>query len=241
MRHSTRLLLLTSITVAAQTAWSAPMPATNSSAFAPSGVLAGGAGGFNVLDSGTTYNEHIALVAADQVHFRSGLIHLTKAVAFENSRNRETDAKARERAGQRAKNDYIRALKSFEYAVDSGGNNLSYVPSAWTNIAYIEDKLGNHEAALAAAERALQLAPRLAAARENRGEALLGLNRLADAKAQYLDLYPGQPVLSALLLNTMRQWVQDQRVSGTADPATVEELDQWIRDREQTAQGRAAR
>ena len=46
---------------------------------------------------------------------------------------------------------------------------------------------------------------------------------------------------SALLLTAMKQWVKDQRASGAADQATVDELDQWIHDREQIAQGRAAR
>jgi len=250
MRHLTRLLVLASTSLLVSQAWAAagppvapyisPGPAPYYPPDAPNGVLIGGAVTLNGLDSGS-YNNHLELVAQNQIYFRSGLIHLTKAVAFERKREAATDTQARERLGQKAKNDYERARKAFQYAIKGGDNNVSYVPSAWNNVAYIEDKFGNHEAALAAADHALELAPRLATARENRGEALLGLNRVADAKAQYLDLYPGQPGLSALLLSAMKQWVRDQRASGSADQATVDELDQWVRDREQIAQGRAAR
>jgi tetratricopeptide (TPR) repeat protein len=221
MRHSTPLLILASASLLASSAWAAssssasyiaPGPAAYFSPDAPNGALLG------IPDergAGSTY-------------FRSGLKHLNSAIV-------------QERKGQQGKDEYVRARKAFQYAVKNGDNNITFVPSAWTNIAYIEDKLGNHEAALEAADHALELLPRLPTARENRGEALLGLNRVADAKAEYLDLYPAQPKMAAMLLVTMKQWVKDQRASGTADKATVDELDQWIRDHEQIAQGRAAR
>lgn len=230
MRYLTRLVIFASACLLVSQAWSAPSPAgyvpLGPAPYfppdAPNGALLGRVGGFDELDPGS-------------YSFRSGLVHLNNAVAFERKRDAETNARARERMGQRSKDEYVRARKAFQYAIKGGYDNVSYVPGAWTNVAYIEGKLGNHETALAAADRALELAPGLAAARENRGEALLGLNRIADAKAQYLDLYPGQPALSAILLSAMKQWVQDQRASGTADQATVDELDRWIRNREQIA------
>jgi hypothetical protein len=54
-------------------------------------------------------------------------------------------------------------------------------------------------------------------------------------------VYPSHAHMASLLLTTMKQWSQEQRASGNTDTATVDELDQWIRDREQIAQGRAAR
>jgi tetratricopeptide (TPR) repeat protein len=235
MRHFNRVLLVTSLTLLAQTAWSAPMP----SSMAPTGGTA--VPGTNVPGWDYGYADQLAGVAANDIYFRSGLIHLRNAIAFEGKRDLATDAKGRERFGKRAKDDFIRARQSFQYAIKGGDNNLSYVPGAWANIAYIDDRLGDHPAALAASERALALSPQLGVALENRGEALIGLNRVADAKQQYLDLYPSHAHMASLLLTTMKQWSQEQRASGNTDTATVDELDQWIRDREQIAQGRAAR
>jgi tetratricopeptide (TPR) repeat protein len=220
MRQLTSLLIVASASLLASQAWAAsgsapyvsPGPAPSFSPDAPNGTLSGI---IDRRDAGSTY-------------FRSGLRHLNSAIA-------------QERNGQQGKDEYVRARRAFQYAIKKGDNDVSYVPSAWTNVAYIEDKLGNHQAALSAADRALELSPRLATARENRGEALLGLNRVSDAKAQYLHLYPGQSQMAALLRIKMKQWVQDQRAAGAADQATLDELDQWIREREQVAQGRAAR
>jgi tetratricopeptide (TPR) repeat protein len=192
MPNLTRLLLLASVGLAAQTVWSAP------TAYAPLGVLlVGGASGFDSTSA------QPALFPQNEAYFRAGMVRLSHAVALEKKRDLESNPAARERLNQKVKDDYVRARQSFQYAISGGDNNLGYVPGALTNLAYAANKLGDHDAALTASERALALAPGLAVARENRGEALLGLNRIADAKRQYLDLYPGQPVMAALLLSAM--------------------------------------
>jgi len=206
MPNLTRLVLLASMGLATQAAWSAS--------------------GFDSTSA------QPALFPQNEAYFRAGMLHLSHAVALEKKRDLESNPTARERLSQQVKDDYVRARQSFQYAIRGGDNNLGYVPGALTNLAYVANKLGDHDAALAAADRALALAPRMAIARENRGEALLGLNRIADAQQQYLDLYSGQPAMAALLLSAMKQWVADRRASGTADQATVDEFDQWIRDRE---------
>jgi len=222
MPNLTRLLLLASVGLATQTAWSVP------TAHASLGViLVGVASGFDSTSG------QPALIPQNESYFRAGMMHLSHAVTLEKKRDLESNPAARERLSLKVKDDYVRARQSFELAIRSGDNNLGYVPGALTNLAYVANKLGDHDAALTASERALALAPRMAIARENRGEALLGLNRLDDAKQQYLDLYTGQPALAGLLLSAMKQWVEDRRASGTADQAGVDALDQWIREREQ--------
>ena len=116
------------------------------------------------------------------------------------------------------------------------------VASAWNDLAFTEAKLGNDQAALTDSERALALQPRLVQAVENRGEAFLKLNRVEDAKQQYLDLYPAQPKLAKLLLSAMKSWIREQRrSSASANAAAVDALERWVGEREAIAQQTASR
>ena len=106
------------------------------------------------------------------------------------------------------------------------------LPGAWNMIGYTERRLGNHDAALAAYERALALNPNYAQAIEYRAEAYLGLNRIEDAKQAYLDLFASNRALSDQLLAAMQKWVSTHRKSpGNVAGATVKELDRWVQER----------
>ena len=94
--------------------------------------------------------------------------------------------------------------------------------------------------ALTAYERALALRPGYPDALEYRGEAFLGLNRIADAKQAYLDLFAGNRQLADKLLVAMRGWLDAQRASASADATAVSELDKWIQERSAIAAQTAA-
>jgi hypothetical protein len=66
---------------------------------------------------------------------------------------------------------------------------------------------------------------------EYRGEAFLGLNRIADAQQAYLDLFAGNRALADKLLTAMRGWLDTQRTSATADANAISELDKWVQER----------
>jgi tetratricopeptide (TPR) repeat protein len=136
---------------------------------------------------------------------------------------------------------YVSARNSLETAAQRG-SSAALRASAWNDVAYVEDKLGRPQAALRAAEQALRLDSAMAAARENRGEALLGLNRVDEAKQAYVELFPTKKALASLLLRQMQQWIAEQRYSATTedDGKSLDALQQWVHERGRIAGEEAA-
>jgi tetratricopeptide (TPR) repeat protein len=114
------------------------------------------------------------------------------------------------------------------------------MPEAWNYVGYTNRHLGNYDAALSAYEQALNLKPGYPDALEYRGEAFLGLNRIADAKQAYLDLFAGNRQLADKLLVAMRGWLDGQKASASADATAVGEFDKWIQERSTIAGQTAA-
>src|SRR5688572_12075652 len=65
-----------------------------------------------------------------------------------------------------------------------------------------------YEAALKDFDAALTLAPALSDAIRHRGEAYLGLDRLADAKQAYMHLFVHDRTASSVLMRAMKSWVE---------------------------------
>jgi len=122
---------------------------------------------------------------------------------------------------------YSSALAKFQEAVQDD----SRLHEAWNYVGYTSRKLGNYDAALAAYQQALTLKPGYPEALEYRGEAFLGLNRVADAQQAYLDLFANNRALADKLLTAMKGWVETQRSSSSADANAVSELDKWVQER----------
>jgi tetratricopeptide (TPR) repeat protein len=142
---------------------------------------------------------------------------------------------------RRIHNLYLSARNSLETAARRG-SSAAMRASAWNDVAYAEDKLGRPQAALRAAEQALRLDPAMAPARENRGEALLALNRVDEAKQAYVDLFPAKKPLASLLLRQMQQWIAEQRDSTTTEDRgkSLEAFHQWVQERGRIAGDEAA-
>jgi hypothetical protein len=107
----------------------------------------------------------------------------------------------------------------------------------YNDLAYVEIRLGDPQAGLTAANRALELAPTLTKALENRGEALLALDRTEDAKQVYLTLFAQHRQLASLLLTRMQRWIEAQR-EVALPPEAIQALDEfhdWVRTRAQIA------
>jgi tetratricopeptide (TPR) repeat protein len=112
----------------------------------------------------------------------------------------------------------------------------------YNDVAYVDIRLDDPQAALAAANRALQLAPTLAKALENRGEALLALDRTEEAKQDYLTLFAQHRQLADLLLTRMQRWIEAQREVTKPPEATqaLDEFHEWVRTRVEIASRSAA-
>jgi tetratricopeptide (TPR) repeat protein len=162
-----------------------------------------------------------------QALFNKGVHDVKKADKIQTSADQLSDARKKERALHDAQEYYGSALAKFQQATQSDPR----LPEAWNYVGYTNRKLGNYDAALTAYGQALTLRPGYPDALEYRGEAFLGLNRVADAQQAYLDLFAGNRALADKLLAAMKGWLETQRSSSTADANKVSELDKWIQER----------
>ncbi len=103
---------------------------------------------------------------------------------------------------------------------------------AWNYIGFANRHLGNYDASLSAYAKALELNPTYPEAIEYRGEAYLGLNKLAEAKDAYMTLFRDSRSLADELMTAMHRWTDSRRkdAQGVA-PADVEAFAQWMDER----------
>ncbi|MBL8266176.1 tetratricopeptide repeat protein [Steroidobacter sp.] len=106
-------------------------------------------------------------------------------------------------AERAARGFYKESLSHFETATQLDPS----MHEAYTYLGYANRKLGNHTKALAAYQQALRIFPDYPHAIEYQGQALLGLNRLDEARFNYLRLYALNKGQAAKLLQAMREWV----------------------------------
>jgi tetratricopeptide (TPR) repeat protein len=165
--------------------------------------------------------------------YNSGVSELRRADALEAAAVQETDARKRAKVLRRAQTAYRSSREKFQEATRA----TSSTPEAWNALGYAQRKLGDYDAALVAYDRALALRPGFPEALEYRGEAYLGLNRVADVKQVYLDLFASNRALAAQLMQAIKIWIDLRRGSGgPPDGATIEELDNWTHERAQIAE-----
>jgi tetratricopeptide (TPR) repeat protein len=162
-----------------------------------------------------------------KILYNHGIHDVKAADKYQASALQITDAKKKDKAIHEAQEYYTSALAKFQQATQSDPT----MHEAWNYVGYTNRKLGNYDVALTAYERALTLQPGYPEALEYRGEAFLGLNRVADAQKAYLDLFASNRALADKLLASMKDWLQTQRASSSADATTVSELDKWIQER----------
>jgi tetratricopeptide (TPR) repeat protein len=208
MRNTAMLLICLPLSFAAAPCWSVPddLPATSAS---------------------TQSNGDQATLA-----YKTGMTLVETADHSAKAAAEATEADARAAAQERARVNYTEARRHFQDAAKLDAE----MPSAWNMVGYTERKLGNYDAALAAYERALTLRPNYPEAIEYRGEAYLGLNRIAEAKQAYLDLFASNRALSDRYLDAMKQWVNARRKEpGEVGAAAVAELDRWLKERAKIA------
>ena len=137
---------------------------------------------------------------------------------------------------KKARKDYAGALKKFESAVEANPQ----LAEGWNMVGYCRRQNGDYGGALGAYDEALRLKAGFPEALEYRGHAYLGLNRVDDAKRDYLDLFGRDRALADKLLAAIRAWSGAQRAGSSADAGQLNTLDAWITEREKLAQQTAA-
>jgi tetratricopeptide (TPR) repeat protein len=137
-----------------------------------------------------------------------------------------SDATEKMAAERAARESYQESLRHFQEAVRLDAS----MHEAYTYLGYANRKLGNHTKALAAYEQALKIFPDYPHAIEYQGQAFLGLNRLDEARFNYLRLYALNKGQAAKLLKAMREWVAAHQNSAI-EGLDVSNFSQWVAQR----------
>jgi tetratricopeptide (TPR) repeat protein len=140
--------------------------------------------------------------------------------------------KAEGAAPEKAEKAYRKALEKFEQAMQLDGE----LADSWNYVGYCRRKLGEHDGALIAYDRALALRPDFAEALEYRAQAYLGVGRIEEARNDYLAVFAKDRAMSAQLLEKMRAWVDAQRAApGPLSATDLDAFAAWIDERAQIA------
>jgi tetratricopeptide (TPR) repeat protein len=169
---------------------------------------------------------------AAMTKYNDALALLKKGDVSEEQAGSAGDAAARKAALAEAQTAYSDAKAKFASLVAASPG----MAEAWNSLGYTQRKTGAYDDALASYAKALELKPGYPEALEYRGEAYLRLDRIADAKQAYLDLFARNRTLSEHFLKSMQGWIQAKKQSpGNTDPAQVTELEKWVQERSRIA------
>lgn len=140
-----------------------------------------------------------------------------------------SDVKEKTAAENEARVLYKESLKHFEEAVRLDAS----MHEAYTYLGYANRKLGDYTKSLAAYQQALKIFPDYPHAIEYQGQAFLGLNRLDEARFNYLRLYALNKGQAAKLLKAMREWVAAHQNS-SIEGVNVSGFSEWVAQRSQS-------
>lgn len=162
--------------------------------------------------------------------YNSGISHRDKGDKAEADADK--DAKNKTKNLDKAKDEYTKAMKDFQKAIDL----MPTMYQAYNGMGYTSRKTGDYAKALQMYDKALALAPGFPDAIEYRGVAYLKLNRVEDAKKAYLDLFARDRKQADELMKAMNQWVGEHQTDAAGvDPAVVSSLGAWIQERAKMA------
>jgi tetratricopeptide (TPR) repeat protein len=137
-----------------------------------------------------------------------------------------SDAGEKSQSQQTARKEYEQARRQFEHAVRLD----AYLHEGFTYLGYANRKLGRHAQALEAYQHALELNPDYSYAIEYQGQAYLGLNRIDDARFNYLRLYALNKGQAKKLLQAMQSWL-DAHKGAAPSGVDMDSFAAWIAQR----------
>jgi tetratricopeptide (TPR) repeat protein len=145
------------------------------------------------------------------------------ATALADATSNPTEKRQSQRT---AADEYEQARRHFEEAVRLD----AYLYEGFTYLGYANRKLGRHSRALESYQRALALNPNYSYAIEYQGQAYLGLNRVDEARFNYLRLYALNKGQAKKLLQAMQSWLDAHKDSAPAG-IDVAAFASWVAQR----------
>jgi tetratricopeptide (TPR) repeat protein len=139
----------------------------------------------------------------------------------------------REKTAKKASEEFGKALKDYRNAAKLNPKLFQ----AYNGMGYTLRKAGDYAKALEMYDQAIKMAPGpYAEAIEYRAEAYLGLNRIEDARAAYLELFALDRKQADSLMAAMKAWVEKRKAEPAGvDPGAVTSLEKWIGERSEMA------
>lgn len=134
-----------------------------------------------------------------------------------------SDPQEKEQSQSAARKAFEESLQHFQEAVRLDAS----MHEAFTYLGYANRKLGRHSEALKAYGRALSINPDYPHAIEYQGQAFLGLNRIDDARFNYLRLYALNKGQAGKLLQAMQVWVAAHNGASLQD-VDVNAFAEWV-------------
>ncbi len=168
-----------------------------------------------------------------QSSYKAGLKKRDKAWKYEAKATKTDSEKKRGKLEAKAQKQYKKAIKEFRRAVEK--DPLLY--QAYSSLGYALRRTWQYGAALQAYDEALRLQPAYVEAIEYRAEAYLGLFRLDDVKAAYVQLFSLDRGRADELMAAMQTFLeQREREQDGLAPETLAEFATWVRERREIAQ-----
>lgn len=166
------------------------------------------------------------------VSYQAGLKHRDRATKLEAKAAKETRDRKLAKINKKIQKEYLKATDDFEKSIE----HFSGFYEVHSSLGFALRKVGRFDASLAAYNTSLGINPAYGNAIEYRGEAYLGLNRLADAKDAYMKLFSIDLALAGQLLTAMDEWVDSRRVDPKdLDRTVVEQFATWVHQRTELA------
>ena len=161
--------------------------------------------------------------------YTAGYASILRAEHAENLAAAASDEAERKAALGDAQKAYQASLPNFATAARLDES----MHEAYTYMGYANRKLGRYDEALHAYGQALKINPDTTFAIEYQGEAFLGLNRIDDARFNFLRLYALDQNQAAKLLRAMHTWMQANQAK---PPAGIDmpALAAWIAEKTDT-------
>jgi tetratricopeptide (TPR) repeat protein len=188
-------------------------------------VHADGPGGYRPKERGPVPVSEQGAIDA----YTAGYASILRAEHADNlaaASSNEAERKAAQRDAQAA---YRASLPHFTAATRLD----SSMHEAYTYLGYANRKLGRYDESLKAYDQALKINPDTPYAIEYQGEAFLALNRIDEARFNFLRLYALDPQHAAKLLKAMQAWVEANKEKPPAG-IDVPALAAWVADRAAT-------
>jgi tetratricopeptide (TPR) repeat protein len=169
--------------------------------------------------------------------YAAGTKTMNKVHVLEDTVAKTTDRDKKADAQYKLDEAYGKALDQFTEVL----RNKNDMYEAWSQVGYVHYHLGAYREAVDDYNHALTLKPDFSEAIAYRGEAYLGVDRLEDAKAAYMDLFFHARPLADQMMVLMQAWLQSHRAAANGvRPSDIDSFDKWLQERDAIAKTTAS-